>query len=125
METKSLLYGLIGFFLGGLLVAVAATLEKPSTQSSKDEMSMSQMTNILRDKNGDDYDQTFTTHMIDHHQAAVDMAKLSETRAKHQEIKDLSKAIVDAQEKEISEMRQWEKDWGYSKETPSSGHSMH
>lgn len=125
METKSLLYGLIGFFLGGLLVAVAATLEKPSTQSNKDEMSMSQMTNILNDKNGDDYDQTFITHMIDHHQAAVDMAKLSETRAKHQEIKDLSKAIVSAQEKEIGEMRQWENDWGYSKETQSSGHSMH
>ncbi len=25
METKELLYGLIGFFLGGLLVAIAAT----------------------------------------------------------------------------------------------------
>lgn len=30
METKPLLYGLIGFFIGGLLVSVAATtFEKP------------------------------------------------------------------------------------------------
>lgn len=30
METKSLLYGLIGFFLGGLLVSTAATtFDKP------------------------------------------------------------------------------------------------
>ena len=30
METKPLLYGLIGFFLGGLLVSVAATtFERP------------------------------------------------------------------------------------------------
>jgi hypothetical protein len=31
METKSLLYGIIGFILGGLLVAVAATtFDKPA-----------------------------------------------------------------------------------------------
>lgn len=30
METKSLLYGLVGFFLGGLLVSIAATtFDKP------------------------------------------------------------------------------------------------
>ena len=30
MDTKALLYGLIGFFLGGLLVSVAATtFDKP------------------------------------------------------------------------------------------------
>lgn len=32
MDTKALLYGLIGFFLGGLLVSIAATtFEKPDT----------------------------------------------------------------------------------------------
>jgi hypothetical protein len=31
METKPLLYGLIGFFIGGLLVSIAAiTFDKPS-----------------------------------------------------------------------------------------------
>lgn len=28
MDTKSLLYGLVGFFAGGLLVSVAATFER-------------------------------------------------------------------------------------------------
>lgn len=113
METKSLLYGLIGFFLGGLLVAAAATLEKSSADSNKNEISMGQMTDMLRNKKSDDYDKTFIAHMIEHHQAAVDMAKLSETRANHQEIKDLSRNIIDAQEREIAQMKQWQLDWGY------------
>lgn len=34
METKPLLYGLIGFFLGGLLVSVAAvTFDKPDLEA--------------------------------------------------------------------------------------------
>lgn len=34
METKPLLYGLIGFFLGGLLVSIAATtFDKPMEQT--------------------------------------------------------------------------------------------
>lgn len=35
METKPLLYGLIGFFLGGLLVSIAATtFDKPDMEES-------------------------------------------------------------------------------------------
>lgn len=121
METKPLLYGLIGFFLGGLVVSVAATtIEKPS-----DEVSMSQMTTSLKGVEGDAYDKAFITHMIDHHQAAVDMAKLSPTRAKHQEIKNLSRDIISAQEQEISRMKQWQKTWGYTDENTPPNHQAH
>ena len=115
METKSLLFGLVGFFLGGLIVSVAATqLDSNQGTNPSSEMSMSQMTNELSKKTGDDYDKAFIAYMIDHHQAAVDMAKLSAERASHQEIKDLSVSIITAQEKEISEMKQWQTKWGYS-----------
>ena len=84
METKPLLYGLIGFFLGGLLVALAAgSWFKPTNT----EVPMSEMTSSLRDKKGDAYDSLFIAHMIEHHRAAVDMAKLSEQNAKHEEDK--------------------------------------
>lgn len=127
MQTKPLLYGLIGFFIGGLIVSTAASMnDKPSEQTNNqaDNMSMSEMTNSLRNKTSDDYDKAFISYMIDHHQSAVDMAELSADRAKHREIKDLSKAIVSAQEKEISEMRKWQKDWGYNANL-SGGHSAH
>lgn len=121
METKALLYGLIGFFLGGLLVSVAATtFEAPKAG----EMSMSQMTESLENKRGDDYDAAFIEHMIDHHQSAVDMAKLSGERAKHAEIKQLSTEIILTQQAEIDEMRRWQKQWGYD-ESSDGKHDTH
>lgn len=121
METKSLLYGLIGFILGGLVVSVAAT---SMPDNSPNEMSMSQMTRQLEQKTGDDYDSAFMVYMIEHHQAAIDMAKLSATRANHDEVKDLSGDILAAQSKEIDLMRTWQGDWGYKDTAPhgSMGH---
>lgn len=120
MQTKSLLYGLIGFFLGGLLVSIAATtINKPSQNSSDtpipsvSRMSMDDMTADLENKTGDDFDKAFLETMIAHHEGAVTMAMLSATSARHQEIKTLSEAIITAQKKEIGEMKQWQKDWGY------------
>lgn len=121
MQTKPLLYGLIGFFLGGLLVAIAATtFNKPSqdatnnTNSSMSSMSMDDMTADLKDKTGDEFDKAFIASMVAHHEGAVEMAKLSAKSAKHEEIKSLSNDIIAAQEKEITEMKQWQMDWGYS-----------
>lgn len=127
MQTKPLLYGLIGFFVGGLLVAVAATtFDKPiekannSTNTSM-SASMQMSADSLKGKTGDDFDAAFISEMIAHHQGAIDMAKLSVANAKHDEIKQLSNDIISAQEKEISQMKQWQKDWGYS--TSSADHS--
>lgn len=113
METKPLLFGLIGFFMGGLLVSVAATtFDKPTPEPTN--MSMSQMTESLQGKQGDEFDQMFIHSMIEHHNGAVAMAKLSAQNARHDEIKNLSTNIIAAQESEISEMKQWQEQWGYS-----------
>ncbi len=120
MQTKPLLYGLIGFFLGGLLVSIAATtFNKPNqdashTNTSMNSMSMGEMVADIKNKTGDEFDKAFITSMIAHHEGAVEMAELSAKNAKHEEIKDLSKDIITAQEKEIAEMKQWQMDWGYS-----------
>lgn len=109
MQTKPLLYGIIGFLLGGLLVSIAATtFNKPSGDEA-----MAAMVNTLQDKTGDDYDAEFLNQMIMHHQGALDMAKLSAKQAKHAEVKDMSRKIIAAQEKEIEVMKQWQKNWGY------------
>ena len=42
------------------------------------------------------------------------MAKLAATQAKHQEVKDLANGIISSQTSQISEMKQWQKDWGYA-----------
>lgn len=132
MQTKSLLYGLIGFFIGGFIVAVAATTvdgfenkelrsDSPSSMSS---MSMDGMTADLKNKTGDEYDKAFITSMIAHHEGAVNMARLSAGNAKHEEIKKLSEAVIDAQEEEIAKMKQWQVDWEYNTASDSM-HNMH
>jgi uncharacterized protein (DUF305 family) len=69
---------------------------------------------------GDDYDRMFIANMIEHHKGAVDMAKLAQANAKHQELKDMAGAIIAAQSKEITDMETWQKEWGY----PSSSGEM-
>lgn len=117
METKPLLYGVIGFILGGLLVSIAATTFENSEQTSMDSTTV----RSLESKTGDDFDSAFISEMIAHHQGAIDMARLSKTRANHQEIKDLSNAIVSAQKQEIKTMQDWQHQWGYATDASSQG----
>lgn len=122
METKSLTYGIIGFLLGGLVVSLAAAQPRMSTDTmDNSEMTMSMMTDDLKNKTGDDFDETFITSMIMHHEGAIDMAKLAEENAKHDEIKQLADEILSAQSKEIDMMQTWQADWGY-KNTPMMSH---
>lgn len=65
----------------------------------------------LDDKKGDAFDEAFIDEMIVHHEGAVRMAKAALTYASHQEIKDLAKAIIGAQNAEIADMKEWKKSW--------------
>ena len=49
-------------------------------------------------------DLAFVDEMTRHHQAAIDMAKMAETKAEHREIKELAGRIVKTQQAEIEEM---------------------
>jgi len=108
--------------IGGTVGVTALTNNDDTKQTNTTEqtastdhssMSMADMNKELATKTGDDYDKAFLEMMIVHHQGAIDMASLSPTRAKHDEIKTLSQDIITAQKKEISDMQQWQMDWGY------------
>lgn len=75
---------------------------------------MANMTAELDGKTGDEFDKAFIEQMTAHHQSAIDMATPGEKNAKHREVKELAKAIIAAQSREISQMKQWQKYWGYS-----------
>lgn len=72
------------------------------------------MMNALKDKTGDAFDKAFMEQMIMHHQAAIDMAASGKANAQHQEVREVTAAIISAQTKEIKQMKQWQKDWGYT-----------
>ena len=126
METKSLIFGIIGFLLGGLVVSGAATqLDNKDETTASDTMTMSQMTDSLKGKTGDDFDQAFISGMIEHHQGAIDMAKLAQTSAKHDEIKKMANDIITAQSTEINMMQTWQTEWGYTAAPRSHGDMSH
>lgn len=133
MNKENVMFGIIGLLLGVVIAGFIAgqavnnnntgmmrmmgmgtNNSQQKTATSHDTMSMADMSKQLKGLNGDDFDKAFVEMMIDHHEGAVEMAKLSDTRAKHDEIKQLSKDITTAQEKEITEMKRWQQDWGYS-----------
>lgn len=113
MKTKPLLFGLIGFLLGGLLVSLGGTVIHKRGSELTSSMTMTQMTDSLKNKKGDDFDKAFISEMINHHQGAIDMAKLAKTNAKHDEIKKLADGIISAQSQEITRMQTWQHEWGY------------
>ncbi len=141
MQKESVLYGVIGLLAGSLLTLAVSTsavnsgnngmmrmmdMKTSSSQSgmmhdTNDSssngagmgMSMNDMNSNLKGKTGDAFDKAFLTEMIDHHQGAIDMANLAKQNAKHDEIKTLANDIVTAQTKEIAEMKNWQKSWGY------------
>lgn len=135
---KEFLYGFLGLVVGVVIalfftVIFAPKNDKVVSQSQKaedhmmpdgtmmsnshneDSMTMDSMVNVLVGKSGDKFDKAFLEGMIEHHVGAVDMAKLASKNAKHQELKDMAKNIIDAQEVEIETMKDWQKDWGYTK----------
>lgn len=77
------------------------------------EDDMATMQGALEGLTGAAYDKEFLKQMILHHQQAVDMSQFAKANAKHQEIKDLAAAVIAAQEAEINQMKQWQREWGY------------
>jgi uncharacterized protein (DUF305 family) len=75
---------------------------------------MEGLTESLRGMTGDVFDKLFIAAMIEHHQSAIDMAVSGKTNAYHTELITLTENIVTAQSKEITQMKQWQKDWGYA-----------
>lgn len=86
-------------------------MEDHSAMGMEEEMAT--MMEQLKTKTGDDFDKAFLSSMIEHHTSAVDMSRPAAKNASHQEIKDLAKAIIEAQDAEIAQMRQWQTQWGY------------
>lgn len=53
-------------------------------------------------------DQDFVAGMIPHHQGTVDMAKVELRYGSDPKMRQLAQDIIEAQEKEITEMRAWQ-----------------
>lgn len=53
----------------------------------------------------------FIDTMIAHHQGAVEMAKLAKGRTENKQFQTFADGIINAQEREVTEMRRWRTKW--------------
>jgi uncharacterized protein (DUF305 family) len=58
-----------------------------------------------------DFDKAFIDAMIPHHESAIEAATIALDKAEHQEILDVARAIIEAQQREIEEMMAWREEW--------------
>lgn len=75
---------------------------------------MGNETDMTRLEVASDFDKAFIEEMIPHHQMAVMMANMLKSQTQRPEMEKLADDIINAQTKEIEEMRQWYQDWGYA-----------
>jgi uncharacterized protein (DUF305 family) len=57
------------------------------------------------------FDKAFIDAMIPHHRSANAMASVTLRESHNAQIKEIARAIVDAQEKEIAQMQRWREEW--------------
>lgn len=69
-------------------------------------------------------DRHFIEQMIPHHEGAIEMAKLALEKSTRPEVLSLAQGIIEAQEKEVADMRAWYRDW-FGTEVPEGGGTMH
>ncbi len=65
----------------------------------------------LSDKTGDEFDHAFLVVMAEHHNKAIEMAKIAKEKGKRKEILDLAENIITAQTKENEQIKLWQSEW--------------
>lgn len=98
-KIKPLLVALAALVVVGALAFAATGCGNDNTSSSSSTTSDS----------GNAADLAFVTDMIPHHQGAVQMAEIAQTKAEHPQVRALAKAIIAAQNSEIATMRRVQK----------------
>lgn len=86
------------------------SMSSPSS-SSPMPMDHGSMTSMDLGPADESFDLRFIDGMIPHHEGAVAMAQEALQKSNRPEIKQLAQAIIDAQEKEISELKEWRTSW--------------
>jgi len=94
------------------LAAISAEAEDGmSAMSPADKAlhaSMMKMDEDMKMQSTGNADKDFVVMMIPHHQGAVDMAKVELQYGTDPELRKLAATIIEAQKKEIAQMKAWE-----------------
>jgi uncharacterized protein (DUF305 family) len=87
------------------------TSNVPMEMSPEQMRGMGTMMNPQELAHREPFDKAFIDAMIPHHQSAIYMSQVTQEESKIPAIKELAQNIVDAQKREIEQMKQWRKQW--------------
>lgn len=123
MDSK-LKYGLTGVILGAVLVWITTmTIVNSNNTNIMGMMGYKNGNQLGMSQNSNSIDAHFIEQMIPHHEDAIIMAKLAQTKAQTPEVKQLAENIITSQGKEIDQMKTWYKDW-FGKDVPANAQTM-
>ena len=117
MKRDPLVYGIIGFLVGGVAVwSLTSSVVNSNNTGMMQMMGMRYGAQNMR--SSESIDAHFIEQMIPHHEDAITMSNLAQTKAQRPEVKQLAQNIIDSQGKEIDQMKDWYKSW-FGKELPT------
>lgn len=116
---KTIVAALLTFAMAAVLFTTAADAQKENPKGDhmlsgdmgKDMRMMNHMMVKHLGKKDADYEKRFIDMMIPHHEGAVMMAKNALQNANRPELKKMAEDIIQAQEKEIAQLKEWRQKW--------------
>ena len=129
MKNETFKYILGGILFGGIAVwLIAISVINSSNTGMMQMMGIRTTTGLGITQNSDIMDAHFIEQMIPHHEDAITMSRLALTKAKTTEVKQLAESIIDSQSREITQMKDWYRQW-FGKDVPldsevMGGHGM-
>jgi len=103
-----------GALLAGALVLAGCADDSVASHMDSMESGSAESTSTSDSQNAafNDADVTFAQGMIPHHQQAIEMAQMAESRAEDSRVLDLASRIEAAQQPEIDTLTGWLEEWG-------------
>ncbi|GIK37074.1 MAG: DUF305 domain-containing protein [Anaerolineae bacterium] len=89
-----------------------------SAPTSEAPVAANPTTEPAADETMAEFDQMFIDMMVPHHQSAIEMAQLELQQGENPELKAMAESMIQSQQAEIDQLRQWRQQWYGSSETP-------
>ena len=87
------------------------TSNVPMELNQEQMRSMGMMMDPQQLANKEPFDKAFIDAMIPHHRSATEMAEVASEKSENARIKELAGDVINAQKREIEQMKQWRKEW--------------
>jgi uncharacterized protein (DUF305 family) len=102
MDTMPMVSGMAGMNHAGMTMDMAADVERLRLAPQP-------------------FDLAFIDAMIPHHQSAIEAARVALKESSRAEIQELSSAILEAQQREVGQMRAWRLSWSQAGASATPG----